>query len=1097
MSLQFIYGRAHSGKTSFVLSKAEEYVKNNIPVIIVVPEQFTHIAERKLISKLGSIQEGIAEVLSFDRIGKRINNDHPGNKQRISAIGKTLIVADIISNTKLSYYKSSSDVGGFIDICNEEISEFKKYMITPDKLNEAADNVTDVSLSMKLRDLASIYEQYEKRISSEFTDADDSLNILAENLEKYNPYNGYVFLFDEFSSFNPQEREIISILSKQASMIYVTLCADNDKKYVSLFRPTLQCADSLRCVCEAQGCKILDNIYLDNTYYMNEDMSFLEKTLYSFEFDEYKKDVENIKIFSCENPYFEVVNLASQISSMIKENNIRYKDINVIVSDIEEYGYIIKSVFDEYNIPFFVDEKTGILKHAIVSFVINILDIYINGYDSESVVNYLKSGCITAGKEDIYIADNYMSAMRVSKNTWLSDERFYASCETYTKGNLKAKKSLEEIRNSHILPLSMFHDKIKGRHTAKYITEKLYTFLTDSRFDVKINEFIKLFKNQGDIKLAKQYESVWNLLMDAFDMMVYILGDRTMNVSEFRSFLYIAFNQQSIGIIPTSLDEVIVGDVMRSKSDSVLYQYVIGAVDGKFPKSGNNESLISDIEKEYLQKSGIELSPSTKEKAYFDRFQIYSALSNPLNGLVISYPNSDSDFSATRQSLIITSLKNIFPKIDIISAQINNCDTINAAYQKLAESAAALQYGEPVNTEWKDIYKFFIDSKDLSSIERIDNILNYKNKTYKLSPDILSEYFGDEFYSTISRIQKYNACQYSYYLTYMLSLKEKKPFGIENVDIGNIIHKIIETVFENIKKKNIQLKDTDNNYFRSEIDTLLQEHISSIIDSGNDISEREIFGIKHLSEMLYNSVVVIKDHIVKSEFVPLGHEIIFDDNNIGCIEFSLNNGKKLKITGKIDRADSFSNEYGTFIRVIDYKTGSKTFNFTNVFYGLDIQLLVYLNALVDKTPKGNAAGALFFKIQAPVSTSDQRPVENSDIQSEIKPVKMEGIISDDPKVIAAYSPDSINTKNKLSSKQIHMLSEYVNSTVQKSAENLSDGYININPYVHSSSSSCDYCAYSSICNFSNGKNGTFRMLNTISSKNMFEELSETESEREE
>ncbi len=1098
MSLQFIYGRAHSGKTAFVINTAKKMSDSGNPVIIVVPEQFTHIAERRLISKLGSVQQGKVEVLSFDRICKRLIASHPTGKNQLSSIGKTLVIAELITNLELSYYKSAASQNGFVDICNDQISELKKYMITPENLLTAAQSVTSEALSMKLNDIAAIYRAYEERLSLEFTDADDSLNILAEILESFRPYERYTFFFDEFSSFNPQEREIISIICSQADTVYVSLSADKSEKFASLFKPTLECAKLLTKLCVSRGCSVLPDVCMNSPCYENNELRFLEENLFSYKLEKYNGEISKVKIFVGENPYSEVTKLASAISALVRERNVRYRDISVIASDIDEYGYIIKSVFDDYNIPYFVDDKTNTLDHSIVSFVVNILDIYINGYNAENVVNYLKSGCISADREDIYIADNYISAARASKNTWLSDDRFSRSVESYSDGNEHVKKALIRIRNNHISVLSQFHDEIKGRHSVKYITEKLYKFLLSINFDKKISDYIKLFKSQNNISLAKQYEAVWNLLIEAFDMLVYILGDKVVNINEYRRYLYTAFNQQQIGLIPTSLDEVVVGDVMRSKTGYAAYQFVIGATDGKFPSSGAEDSLISDAEKNDLTGLGIELSPGIDEKAYFDRFRIYSVLTHPHCALIISYPNSDSGFTSARPALVITTLKNIFPNLRTeggISSELNiKPDNMDAARQLLAESAAALSDGRIPGDEWKDIYKYFKDSGKTDEIDFINNLLDGRKGIKRLSSEITDLCFKDEFYSTISRIQKYNSCQYAYYLTYMLSLKEKKPFGIENVDIGTLIHHIIETIFTEIKDKRIGLEQTDKIYFESSIDRLLDEYIEQLAHCGSEITPREIFAIKNLKLPVFNSIMAIRDHIVRSEFEPIGHEITFDDDNIGCIEFELDNGKKLKITGKIDRADSFTNEYGTFIRVVDYKTGSKAFNFTDVYYGLDIQLLVYLNALVDKTDDACPAGALFLKIINPTEASDKRPSEENSVEDVSPTIKMDGVVSDDSKVLAAFSPDSISTKNKLTSQRFKLLSEYVNSIVKKASENMSSGYINVNPYSHGEKNSCSYCSYNSICNFVNGKNGSFRLLNTVDLKTVFDEISEGEKE---
>lgn len=1092
MALQFIYGRSHSGKTQFILDKAQELYADKKPLIIVVPEQFTHIAEKRLISRLGCIGYGRAEVLSFDRICKRINSAYPNTKKHLSPMGKSLIISEILSDINLEYYKSAASLNGFSDMCNEEISEFKKYMISPQSIFEAADNVQNKSLSLKLKDIGNIYQAYEEKVMADFSDSDDSLGILADNLETHCPYAGYTFLFDEFSSFNPQERNVISIIASQAENVYMSFCADFSNEYSGLYKPTIDSAHKVSLACKDRGCVILPSVLLGTSTYANNELDFLEKNLYSASPDKYTNGCNNIRIYTCENPYSEVINLASQILALVQKRNVRYRDISVVCSDIESYGCIIRSVFDVYGIPYFIDEKTRVLDHSIVNFVVNILDVYLTGYSGESVVNFLKSGCISADRDAICYVDNYITATRATKNTWLSDDRFEKSLVFFAEDDNVKKEAISKMRRDYIIPLASFHNVIKGKNTVRYVTEKLYKYLIDIKFDKRIAEYISYFKKENKSYLAKQYETVWNILIDALDTLVYIIGDKSVNVAEYRKFFYTALGQLKTGIIPTSIDEIVIGDIKRSKSAYADYQFVLGAVDGAFPNSSEAQSVITDAEKKILFDMGIELSPESSEQAYFDRFQIYSVFTHPQIALIVSYPASDSSFSAVRPAFAVSLLKNIFPKLavkgGISSFDMQGFYNETTAMELLAESASAILRGESVTEDWKDIYTYFCDNNQSENIRCINRFITQSDVITRLEPELTDRLYGNDFYSTISRIQRYNSCRYSYYLEYMLKLREKKSFGIESVDIGNIIHSIIESVFDNLKSTATSIESVDRAYFEKQVDIHLDKYISELCDSSGEISERDIFSVRRLKDSIVTSLMAVRDHIACSQFEPLGHEIVFDDNNIGCIELELENGKRVKITGKIDRADSFTNEYGTFIRVIDYKTGNKTFNFTDVFYGLDVQLLVYMNALVNKTSDAYPAGALFFKIQNPLLSVQCHP-EISEINALVaSATRMDGVVSADEKVLSAFSPGSVKTNNKLSSAQFKQLGDYINTIIADSANSISKGYIDINPYHHSSSSSCDYCKFNSICNFSDGKNGTYRQLKTIRNTSVFKEI---------
>ena len=1096
MSFQYIIGRSHSGKTKYLLKKSLELCNANKPLIFVVPEQFTHIAEKRLISTLGFIAQGKAEVLSFDRICKKINQKYPSDTNQLTSIGKSLIVSEVVSTLSLDYYSSAANQNGFAQICSDQISEFKKYLISPKMLSDASESIKNKALALKMSDISKVYEAYQNQIETRFSDSDDSLDILASNLEKHRPYEGVTFIFDEFSSFTPQEKNLISIIASQAENVYLSFCLDDSSSHLSLFKVTNKTAADLAKVCKERGVEQLKSIRLNSTFYDNKELSFLEKNLFSDKTSSFDGVNECIKVFTAENPYTEVELLASNIMDLVKNSDARFCDIGVVCPDIDSYGSIIRSAFDERNIPYFIDEKVCVLDHSIISHIKNILDVYLMQYNPESVISFLKSGCTMAERDAICYVDNYITATRANKNTWLFDDRFEASVVKFADGDLNKKELIENIRSQYILSLAKLHDSIKGRNTVLYITEKIYNYLLETKFDRKIHDLIKRFKNEGNTYLARQYETVWNTLIDVFDTLVYILGDKTVNINEYRRYLCIALSQQKTGIIPTSLDEVVVGDLMRSKSEMVKYQFVIGAIDGAFPNTSQGASIITDAEKEELSAISLELSPRQKDKAFFDRLQIYSAFTHPTDALFVSYPASDADFKSVRPAFVIYLLKKIFPKLSVeggISKDNNeNFFDSSKALEHLAKSAYLLSRGQKTDDVWKDIYAFFVKSGKSDKIELINRLIASESEVTRLSHELCEILFSNDFYSTISRIQRYNSCRYSYYLEYMLSLKEKKPFGVDSADVGTLIHSIIENVLNKLGSDNTALKNTNRSYFEKEVSDYLSAYISELTVSNGELTNREIFSVMKFKDAIVNSLMALRDHLVNSAFEVMGCEISFDDDNsdFGCIELPLKNGKKVKIRGKIDRADSFTNEDGTFIRVVDYKTGNKTFNFTDVFYGLDVQLLVYMNALVDKTENAHPAGALYFRILNPVSADKKRNDKEKLESLSYNLDPMDGIIADNANVLSAYAKGSVSTSKKLTSSQFMILGDYINHIITESANLLSDGYIEKNPYSHQNFEPCQYCAYGSICDFQNKDNFKYRSIGSKKSSEVFREMEE-------
>lgn len=1092
MALQLIYGRSHSGKTSFILEKAKSLYKSGEPFVIVVPEQFTHLAEKKLLNKIGVIEQDRAEVISFERMATRINSRFSMSKKKLGSVAKSLIMSEIIQNADFSYYKNVSSESGFVESCINEISEFKKYKLSCDDIISVSKNVDDKALSLKLSDLANIFESYEHAIGTVYADADDSLGILCDNLYKYKPFEGFNIIFDEFSSFNPRERQIISLLCAQSKMTYITLCCDFSQKSKFLFKPVTDMGVSIIKACSENNCQILEPVTLEGAYYECDEMAFLEKNIYSFPCDVYNSAPKNIRIYVSETPYDEVKNLAHQIKSLVSKRNMRYRDIGIVCTDIGAYSHIFRSVFSEFGIPYFIDEKTDVLNHSVVCYILNIFDVYLHGYTSEYVTNHLKSGHINTDRNSVISVDKFVRETNISKNGWLDDEKWNKLTDEYHSRSMEDISLLNNIRNKCILPLASLHEQIKGRNTVRYITEKLYEYLVSSEFDNNVLGYIKYFKTCNNTYMTKQYEAVWNVLIETLDTLVRILGDKTVNIGEYRAYLYTAFGQQKIGVIPTSLDAVTVGDIKRSKSGETLYQFIVGAYDGSFPVVSKNSSVISDADKVKIANLGIELSPDTKNKAMFERYLTYLSLTHSLRTLVISYPMSDSSFSPVRPSFVITLIKNIFPELseNIKNEIFSDCNIAseNSAMEFLASSAQLLSDGISADKRWQDVYAYLKDNQKHDMIDLIDAAVIQHEPVYKLDADLTDAMFKNEFYSTISRIQRYNSCRYSYYLEYMLGLEENKSYGPQSTDIGTFVHSVIEKVFIKMNKDAVNISEADVGYFKKISEPIFEECFPLLYKFANEITGREKYRLDSLKETVINALLNIKSHFAGSSFKPIGHEITFDDENVGCIELELDSGKKLKLTGKIDRADSFENDDGVFVRVIDYKTGNKIFNLSDVYYGLDIQLIVYLNTLVKNTEHAHHAGALYFKIQNPLADFQSHPQDDEISKSLLKLNAMTGIVADDSNVISAYSKNSIKSSKKASFAQFSKLSEYVESGIIKSASDMAHGYIQINPYSKSNTSPCAYCGYKSICGFREGKTGEFRKMSTTNDKTIWENI---------
>lgn len=1075
MAVQLIFSRSGCGKTHYVTEHIRKRLLDNKKSVLVVPEQYTHIAEHKLLSAVRSISPDTAEVTSFNKM-MRLAEKNNGIENVLTPMAKSIIMSDILSDIQLEYYTDASSQPGFTDICLKTVSEFKKYCVFPEQLEAVNENNTNARLKLKLNDIIKIYTEYVSRIAEKGFDSDDGAVFLAKKIGEDLTWNDTVVFFDEFTSFIPQELEIIKSIAENSSDVLITLCCDGDADN-ALFAPVWETVRKIRTMCETSGIELKEPVFLTGNRKHKQELAFIEENLLPYPKKVYDDDCENVSLYLAADPYAEVEYLARTILKLCRDSGYRFKDIGVVVSDIGTYSAYIKSVFEKYSIACFIDEKTPVINHRAIIYVMNILDIYLNDYGPDNIFEFLKSGFCSADIESVCILENYCRRTNMHKNSWTNDVKWNELVEKSEVDKAEAEK-LCFIRDKYVKPLVAFHDAIKGRHSVSHMCTALYGFLNDTGFLNRIEELLKFFETTDNVHRGEEYEKIWNIIVTALDELVELLGDKTVNVTQFRSLLHTAFSGHTIGLIPTSLDEVFVGNITRSKMDNIKILFVLGVNDGVFPAVIADNDMINDSDKAILADCGIELSADTKSRAFFERFFMYITFTLPSEKLFICFSRSDSSFAALRPSFVLSYFKSLFPDLTVESdlledmsdfGQMEYISQVVPTKEKMIEKVSQYRNGEDVSPVWLDAYRYFNSNYDIGT--RLDKYYSYSNVADDIDKEVIDKFFGEEFYTTISRLQRYRSCKFSYFLEYVLKLKENEEHGITALDTGSFVHGVIEQLCRDIGREKGSFAKADDDYIYKKIDFYTEEFIKKIVETSSYVSKRQLYLIKRFRDAIFRCFSLIKEHILDSKFEPLGYEIRFDDDNIGCIEFELSNGKKAKITGVIDRSDVYKCEEGEFVRVIDYKTGNKEFSLTDVFYGLDVQLFVYLNSLVASDEKYKYAGALYFRIDDPIFKADNR---YDDVKTEEKlasELKMKGLIVGSEEILSATDGATASSAKKATYKNFVQLDKHLRKIIGRLCKEMSNGDISMQPYVKQGFSPCSYCGYKTVCGFDVRKKG--------------------------
>ena len=1097
MSLRLIYGKSGCGKSEYCFKEIAKNV-NKEKIYMIVPNQMALMAEKRLMEKADNLALVNTEVITFSRMAFRVRNEIGGAKKtNLSKSGKAMLLYDILSKCKdnLNFLGKNAEN---VDIIGNSITEFKKHRINIDNLKEEANTTTDIYLKLKLNDMITMYEEFEKSIQDKFLDENDVLDILNTQILESNQFKDAIIYIDEFVGFTTQEYEIIAKLMQLAKEVNVTICTDNlvqqEDADKDIFYANKNTGIKLINLAKEYGIEIEDDVKLTELHrFKNSELKHLEENFYAVPYKTYKEEPKNIKLFLANNQYTEIEHIASEIVKLVRNENYRYKDISVITKNLNLYSSLIKVIFASYNIPVFIDEKKELSENVLVKFLIAVLEICNKNWSYEAVFNYLKTGFVNIDKEEIFKLENYCIRWGIKGNKWYKEDWNYVGKDEYTEEELAR---LNELRKMIVTPIRKLQEKARKDNSFTNLTKILYEFLEEMRIEEVITSKIQKLEEKGFIEIANEYESSFKVLIELFDEIVLVFGEEKTIFDKYMNILKIGLKNTGLGKIPATQDQVIVGDVNRSRSHKVRAVFIIGINDGEFPSIYKDEGFFNDKDREYLKAQGFDLANGSLENLYEENFNIYKAFTVAEEKLFLSYASSDNEGRTLRPSILITKLKKIYPNLqersDIIT-QEKEIITANNTFDNLIEKLNSYQEGEEIEDIWFDVLEYYGNNplwkgRLLKSLEGI----KYTNVPEKIKPEFIKKLYGETLHTTISRLERYRSCPFSFYLEYGLKLKEKKSLKLQPIDTGSFMHEVIDEFFEEVSTKKISIKDLD----KAEIEKIVKQ----IIEEKLNLKANYIFKsipkfmvlTTRLCRLVTLSIVYIVQGLQATDFEVVGNEIEFKNGKeYKPIEITTEDGRKVEITGKIDRIDLAKDATGKYIRIIDYKSSAKDINLNEVLAGLQLQLITYLDAVCEEKDV-IPAGVLYFGLTEPKldKVKNSKNITDEEVEQKIREhFRMNGLVLAEMNVISMMDNNlkdgeksttipvklkkdgSMDKTSKVvSRKEFEILQKYVKKTLGDISKEILDGNIDIKPYynVKNKRKPCEYCVYGSICNFKKG-----------------------------
>ncbi len=1081
MSLKIVRGRSGSGKSKFLLD--DMHLGENS--IYIVPEQFSFSAEKKLVEKFGVSGLGNPQVLSFMRLADTIFEKYGAPRFISDSASFEMLVSyctNNISSDRLRLFDGLVKKSQLTEVASSIITTFRKYAISVPILENAAQLTDEPLLKKKLIDSIVIYKEYLKELGDAgVCDLHSKLTALSDILsdENCDYFDDRCVYIDQFSDFDPSEFACIKEIIKRSPRVCIALSGDDTLSFSSI-TSTYQ-----RLMKIAKEC----NIKIEAEEQLLTPMKNTSTMLRHLEDNYFKANPipltgtdGSVKIHCAESKSTEIHHIAREISRIVRENNARYRDISVVARNIEDYNDIIGRVFPMYNIPVFIDKKISLASHCITMFITSILDISISGFKYENVFSYAKSLFSPISFEEADTLENYCLAAGIRPYSWASPFKYKVGTYESSNGFSSAEAELEylnALRERIYTPLALFKEKAHKSENAEDICRLLFELFESLSLEEKIREIADFLESEGENLVSMQTAQVYNVLVEIFNDICSVLGNKKLTLREFASTVQAGLKSVEIGTIPVSLDCISVGSIDRIKGHESEIVFLAGVNADIFPAPLKDNGLFSNNDKFELERLGIEMPPNLMRKSESEQLLVYDALTCAKKKLYVSYARANNEGGALLPSEIIENISYIFPDAkysDDISMPSDGIEMISskkAVFDLLIlKLRKAMLEGEKLSPEISGAAYYFSKDKEYASLlcDAVQ-MMSYTNEPRNIPSELIERLIGKDMKTSISRLETYNKCPFSYFAQYMLKLEPRKYFEVKTSDSGSFLHDFLEGFSQLIESS---VDENGNKLSWGSLNEAFIEDASkkvlSEIISGVNSSVLEVPRIKalfaRLSRVAVRSVHTVKRHISHGDFIPLGYEIAFDDEGkFKPIKIKLEDGRSVTLRGRIDRADEFTlkmpnGEDGKFVRVVDYKSSEKTFSLSNVYSGVQLQLFVYLSTLCDNGYK--PAGILYCNLSDSIVPAMPHSTMEDILSDRDNKSRMNGIVLSDNDMEAHMGGKNvISTAKEASFDDFNAMFKHIIGIVKKTTSDIYSGKFNIT----CSEDNCLWCEYRSLCRY--------------------------------
>lgn len=1027
MSYHFCVGPSGSGKTHWLHSQIIESAAASMQglsseraqglhdnYVLVVPDQFSLQTQKELVEETSCHGIMNIDVQSFGRLTHRIFEEVGAPKRAVlDDIGKTLLLTRVAGQCEkdLTVLRKKIRRPGMIAEVKSVLSEFMQYGLETDDISEMAkyaERSGQGALRARLSDLGTLYRAFLEGERDRFLTTEETLDLLAEAIPDSAMVKRSSFFFDGFTGFTPVQYRVLTALIANAREVWISLTLGDDSeaeleeteqslsagRQEALFYLSRKTIRDLTARTQREGLTHGEDKILSGTprFDRNPVIGHLEAQLFRYPAVPFAGAAsEEIKLSETDTPEEEVRQICIEIHRKVTEEGYEYRDIAVVTGDLDSYGELFEKQAEVYDIPVYVDRTSAVMLNPLTEAISSALQISAQSFSYEAVFRYLRSGMSSVTRQETDILENYCLKHGIrGRRKWSLP--FDAECEPArikflteiapVTGEM-AGRAAEE--SSETASPEGTNAAEKRPRTAAQRTKALYALMVNCGMEQKMQAMTERFHAEGDAVREKEYSQLYRCVIDLLEQIYDLLGDETISARDYEEILEAGFTQIRLGTLPQEADRVLVGDIERTRLSQMKVLFLAGVCDGNIPRSTSKGGLLSDLDREFLASSGAELAPTPREQMYLQRLYLYINMTKPADVLFLSWSRTSSDGKSQRPSYLVQNMQKLFPQLEIQypgskavqDLLVGEKDSISWLSGAVRDYAEGLYYNRP--DEEKNIltvYGYLRRNGSIAAGGRLEDIQKAAFLRYDpvwISPQTAQKLYGNNLMGGISRMETGAKCFLRHFLQYGLRLREREEYILQPADSGTILHNSLEKFSRRLAEQGLNWKNFDAQTGQKLAAQALEETAAEYRDLILYDTHRSKQQMRRMEKILERSVATMQYQLNKGLFMPAAFELSFGpDGDADTISFRIDASHWLRLVGRIDRLDLCGNDGKLYVKIVDYKSGLNQLDESQMRRGLQLQLLFYMNAILDierkKRPGTETvpAAMLYYQMTDPV-----------------------------------------------------------------------------------------------------------------------------------